>query len=200
MNIVSALVGLLLGALLGLGSALVAAGIIGPGLRLGGGVDISGWTSDWTIGSAAANPWTRARVARHGLLALSKDEAVYFTRNTDSAGDRLTEDCTYRVSGGEMPALWWSLTLYDATSYLPANKDRALSFDQTKAGLEGDAGAWSFLVAAEGPDSGGWVSSHMAGKFDLTLRLYKPAPDLIGDPERALTAPVIEKLSCGGPA
>ncbi len=200
MNIVSALVGLSFGALLGLGSALAAAGIVGPGLRLGGGVDVSGWTSDWTIGSAAANPWTRARVARHGLLALNKDEAVYFTRNTDSAGDRLTEDCTYLVSGGAMPALWWSLTLYDATSYLPANQDSALSFDQTKAGLEGEEAAWSFVVSAEGPETGGWVSSHKAGRFDLTLRLYKPAPDLIADPEGVLTPPVIEKLSCGGPA
>lgn len=200
MKIGSGLVGLFLGALLGLGSALAAGGIVGPGLRLGGGVDVSGWTSDWTIGSAAANPWTRARVARHGLLALSKDEAVYFVRNTDSAGERLTELCTYRVSGGEMPALWWSVTLYDGTSYLPANKDRALSFDQTKAGLEGDEAAWSFLIAAEGPETGGWVSSHKAGKFDLTLRLYKPAPDLIADPEGVLAAPVVEKLSCGGPA
>ncbi|MDP3460692.1 MAG: DUF1214 domain-containing protein [Hyphomonas sp.] len=200
MNIVSGIVGLFLGALLGLGSALAAAGIVGPGMRLGGGVDVSGWTSDWTIGSAAANPWTRARVARHGLLALNKDEAVYFTRNTDNADARLTEDCTYRVSGGDMPALWWSVTLYDATSYLPANQDSALSFDQTKAGLEGDEAAWSFVIAAEGPETGGWVSSHKAGKFDLTLRLYKPAADLIADPEGVLTPPVIEKLSCGGPA
>jgi hypothetical protein len=199
MKIVSALVGLILGAGLGIGSALAAAGIIGPGMKFGGAVDVSGWASDWTIGSEAANPWTRARVARHGLLALSKDEAVYFTRNTDDAGDRLSEACTYRVSGGKMPALWWSLTLYDATSYLPANKDRALSFDQTKAGLEDEAGAWSFIVAAEGPDTGGWVSSHRAGNFDLTLRLYKPSPELIADPESTLAAPAIEKLSCGEP-
>ncbi len=200
MKIVSALVGLILGAALGLGSALAAAGIIGPGMKFGGAVEVSGWSSDWTIGSASANPWTRARVARHGLLALTKDEAVYFTRNTDDAGDRLSEACTYRVSGGEMPALWWSVTLYDATSYLPANKDRALSFDQTKAGIEDDDDAWSFTVAAEGPETGGWVSSHKAGNFDLTLRLYKPSPELIADPESALTAPAIEKLTCGGPA
>ncbi len=200
MKIVSALIGLVLGGGLGLLTALWMGGIIGKGVSLGGQIDAGGWHSDWTIGSNAANPWTRARVARHGLLALNKDEAVYFTRATDSAGDRLTESCTYRVSGGQMPALWWSITLYDATSYLPANKDRALSFDQTKAAEEGDQAAWSFLISAEGPQAGGWVSSHRAGNFDLTLRLYKPSAELIADPEAVLSPPLVEKLSCGGPA
>lgn len=200
MKIVSALVGLVLGGVLGLLSALYMGGILGKGVALGGQIDADGWHSDWTIGSEAANPWTRARVARHGLLALSKDEAVYFTRATDSAGGRLTESCTYKVSGGEMPALWWSITLYDDTSYLPANKDRALSYDKTKAESESSGEAWSFLIAAEGPETGGWVSSHKAGNFDVTLRLYKPSAELIADPEAVLNAPVIEKLSCGGPA
>ncbi len=142
MRIVSALVGLLLGGICGLGTALVAAGIIGPGVRLGGNVETGSWSSDWTIGSEAANPWVRARVARHGLLALTKDEAVYFTRNRDEDGNRLSEACTYEVSGGDMPALWWSMTLYDGTSFLPRNTDNALSFDLTDAGAGGSRDAW----------------------------------------------------------
>lgn len=197
MKIVSVIVGLLLGAGLGLASALWMGGLIGRGVSLGGQIDASGWTSDWTIGSKAANPWTRARVARHGLLALNKDEAVYFTRNTDDAGARLTEACTYKVSGGGMPALWWSVTLYDATSYLPRNTDDALSYDQTDAG---GPDTWSFTIAPAPASEGGWVSSRAAGQFDLTLRLYKPSPELIADPETVLAPPKIEKLSCGGPA
>lgn len=196
MKFVSGLVGLLLGALCGLGAALAAAGIIGPGIQLGGAIDVSGWTSDWTIGSAAANPWTRARVARHGLLALTKDEAVYFTRNTDEAGDRLTEDCRYKVSGGLLPAQWWSVTLYDSTSYLPRNTDNALSYDLTDAATAGSANDWSFTVSPVSAD-GGWVSSRAAGKFDMSLRLYKPSAELIANPEAALVAPRVEKLGCG---
>ena len=192
----SGIVGLVLGAVFGLGTALAAAGIIGPGLRLGGAVEVSGWTSDWTIGSKAANPWTRARVARHGLLALTKDEAVYFTRNTDEAGDRLSDACTYKVSGGTMPAQWWSVTLYDSTSFLPRNTDNALSFDQTKATAAGNPSAWSFRVASA-PVDGGWVSSKAAGYFDMSLRLYKPSADLIDDPNGTLDAPKVEKLGCG---
>ena len=196
-RILLTLVGAVLGLAAGAAGAFMAAGMAGPGLRLGGEINVAGWTSDWTIGSAAANPWPRARVARHGLLALTKEEAVYFTTNTDTDGGRLSEECTYRVSGGAMPALWWSVTLYDATSYLPRNRDNALSFDQTKAEASGEGEAWSFLIAAEGPEEGGWGSSHAAGRFDLTLRLYKPATALIEAPETTLPAPRVERLSCG---
>lgn len=198
MKIVSVLIGLFMGSLLGVGTALAAAGMIGPGTRLGGALDVSGWTSDWTIGSEAANPWTRARVARHGLLALTKQEAVYFTRNTDDAGDRLTEGCDYRVRGTEMPGQWWSITLYNSESYLPDNTDNALSYDLTEAASAGDPASWVFDVSASASDPGsGWVSSRAGGNFDLTLRLYKPDADFIADPERLLRAPSIEKLGCG---
>jgi len=195
MKFVSAFICLFLGAFLGLGSALGAAGIVGPGMRLGGAVDVRNWTSDWTIGSEAANPWTRARVARHGLLALTKDEAVYFTRAADDDGGRLSEACAYKVSGGRLPAQWWSITLYDSTSFLPSNTDNALSFDLTDAQSAGNAEAWSFTIAPLPVDEP-WVSSRAGGAFDLTLRLYKPEAGLIADPETTLTAPRIVRLSC----
>lgn len=198
MKLVSGLVGLLLGAALGLGAAAAAAGMVGSGERLGSAIDVNGWTSDWTIGSEAANPWTRARVARHGLLALTKEEAVYFARNTDDAGDRLSEGCDYRVRGGAMPAQWWSVTLYNSESYLPDNTDNALSYDLTDAATGSDPSNWFFDISPVSSASGnGWVSSRGAGDFDLTLRLYKPKADLIADPERRLQTPSIEKLGCG---
>lgn len=193
---------LLIGGVLGLAAgavtALYAAGMFGVGAGFSNEINVDGWKSDWTIGSTAANPWTRARVARHGLLALTKEEAVYFTNGVDADGKRLSEDCTYEVSGSDMPGLWWSVTLYDASSYLPLNKDNALSFDKTKAATSGDGGAWAFTIAAKGPESGNWVSSQNAGVFDLTLRIYKPTPELIANPEDVLPAPVIKRLSCGG--
>ena len=200
-HVVAILISGILGLGAGAGTALWAAGMTGPGLNLGGGVEAGGWQSDWSIGSPAANPWTRARVARHGLLALSKEEAVYFTRNTDDDGRRLSEACTYRVTGSALPALWWSVTLYDQTSYLPRNSDGALSYDRTAADAGGTSEAWSFEIAPQRPGSGGaWVSSRSAGEFDLTLRLYKPTPELIAAPEDTLPAPSIARLDCEGAA
>ncbi len=183
---------------LGLGSALWMAGLWPAGRNMAfGDVDVGGWRSDFAIGSKAADPYTRARVARHGLLALAKTEAVYFTRSLDDAGGPLREACRYRLSGGPMPAGWWSVTLYDAASMLPANTDNALSIDAEQMG----PGAWSAIIAPSRPEGGAaWVSSRGAGTFDLTLRLYMPAPALLADPSRALIAPRIERLACEGRA
>lgn len=189
---------LVAGATLGLGSALYMAGLW-PGAKTlaSGNVDVYGWRGDFATGSEAADPYTRARVARHGLLALAKTEAVYLTRNTDSSGRRLSEDCTYRLSGGAMPAGWWSVTLYDAQSMLPANTDGALSIDASRIG----AGAWEAVIAPERPaDAAHWISSRAAGSFDLTLRLYMPEPALLKAPTRTLMAPKVERISCEGAA
>lgn len=187
--------GVVAGSLLGFGSALWMSGLwpgAGGGIAVGD-VDVSGWRTDFAIGSKAADPYTRARVARHGLLALAKTEAVYFTRTVDDAGEPLREGCTYRLSGGTMPAAWWSVTLYDAASMLPANTDNALSIDATRAG----AGAWSAVIAPTRPAGDGpWISSRGAGTFNLTLRLYMPDVALLTDPGAALTPPGIERLAC----
>lgn len=186
---------LVAGGALGLGSALYMAGLWPEGRSLAfGNVDVDGWRGDFATGSEAADPYTRARVARHGLLALAKTEAVYLTRNTDSAGKRLSADCTYRLTGGAMPAGWWSVTLYDAQSMLPANTDGALSIDASRTG----PGAWEVVIAPERPaDAPHWISSRNAGAFDLTLRLYMPEPALLEAPGRTLAAPRLERLSCG---
>ncbi len=189
------LAALVAGGALGLGSAVFMAGLWPDAKTLAfGNVDVDGWRGDFAVGSEAADPYTRARVARHGLLALAKSEAVYLTRNTDSAGQPLREDCTYRLAGGAMPAGWWSVTLYDAQSMLPANDDGALSIDVSRAG----AGAWEAVIAPERPvDAPHWISSRKAGAFDLTLRLYMPDPALLAAPREALVPPRVERLSCG---
>ena len=186
------------GSLLGLGSALYMAGLWpGANALAFGNVDVGGWRADFATGSDAADPYIRARVARHGLLALAKSEAVYLTRTTDDAGLPLREDCSYRLTGEAMPAGWWSVTLYDAQSMLPANTDNALSIDASRAG----AGPWEAVIAPDRPEGARhWISSRNAGNFDLTLRLYMPDPAVLEAPEQTLSAPRIARLSCGGKA
>lgn len=182
------------GSLLGLGSALWLAGLWPQRSKMAfGDVDVGGWRSDFAIGSEAADPYTRARVARHGLLALAKTEAVYFTRATDDTGAPLREACTYILSGGTMPAGWWSVTLYDGQSMLPPNTDGALSIDAERAG----GGEWSAVIAPRRPAQGSlWISSRGAKAFDLTLRLYRPSAALLANPNAALKPPRIERISC----
>lgn len=195
------------GCAIGLGSALALTGLWpGASTLAFSDVDVGGWRSDFAIGSKAADPYTRAWVARHGLLALAKSEAVYFTRAADDDGQPLTEACSYRLTTGVMPAGWWSITLYDARSMLPANDDGALSINagQDSVTRMGDAVVGQGVVATIAPrrpaGRGLWISSRKAGRFDLTLRLYLPEDALLTDPTAALDPPKIERLRCEGPA
>lgn len=198
--VVKLIVAVIFGANFGALSALWFGGMISGGPRIGNTIDIDRWLSDWSIGSETANPYVRAQVARNGLLGLRKEEAVYFQRTEDETGDPLRETCSYRVSGGTLPAGWWSITLYDADSRLPMNEDAHLSFDQTKAtGLYGEgAAAWVFQISSVAPEESpsAWVSSRAGGNFDLTLRLYQPSAAVLADPTSALKLPRIERLSC----
>lgn len=192
----SAVLGIVLGGL----SALWMGGMLPGSPRLGNAIDINGWISDWSIGSVNADPYVRARVAKNGLMGLAKEEAVYFMKYTDDAGEPLREACTYRVSsGGAFPADWWSVTLYDSDNRLPMNTYGKLSIDQTQTEYMFESpDEWWFEVTPTEPDDFmmPWVSSKNAGNFDLTLRLYRPSAALLAAPETTLTPPTVERLSC----
>lgn len=193
--LIRSVIAVVLGAVVGIGSALWMAGLTSftPPISFQN-VVVDGWHSDWTIGSEAADPYTRARVARHGLLALTKEEAVYFVRPTDDAGQPLRDSCNYLMSGGDFPAEWWSITLYDRDSRLPMNGGRAMSIDATRVEDRND---WSVTVSVDGPFSGNWISSRNAGQFDLMLRLYRPSAALVEDPGAVLVPPTVEAIGCG---
>lgn len=186
-------------------AATVAVGLV-AGLGSGwwaitggmGGESFSGWYGSSVTGSADAGPWLRARVAKSGLLALNKSQAIYFTRKTDDAGEPLREACRYRISGGPVPGRWWSVTVYAADNYLPVNSDGALSFDATEVKPDA-AGNWSALAATRPEPGQAWVSTRNAGQFDMTLRIYQPDRSAQDD-FRSIPMPRITRLDCAGAA
>lgn len=213
----------ILGTSIGVASAVLMSGLWSTKKPMEfGDINVSGWVSDFAVGTDEASAYVRARVARHGLLALAKSEAFYFVRGSDDDGQRLTADCTYRLSGEDMPARWWSVTLYNtADSKLPMNTDDALSIDATSivrdgktadgeaadgeaeaAGESGpDAGPWEAIIATKRPEgAANWISSNGSAGFDLLLRLYVPDDALLSDPRATLPPPSIERLSCTGEA
>jgi hypothetical protein len=188
------LVCMLAGLVLGIGSALALTG----GALSTGNVMVGRWSTDPNVGAKAANPWLRARVARVGLLALTKQETLYFDRSTDEAGNPLREDCRYRLSGAPIPARWWSLTIYDQSQFLPRNTDQASSIDATRA-LAGGRTTWDGVLSPDRPAGDAlWLSSKAGGTFSVTLRLYNPTST---DPTQLakLAFPKIELVSCAGP-
>lgn len=166
---------------------------------MGMGVEAhQGWSGSHLAGSVDAGAMLRARVAISGLLALNRTQALYFTRTTDSSGNRLREDCRYRLSGSPLPGRWWSITAYAPDNYLPQNDDDALSVDASEVRPDA-AGQWSAEAGPSRPKHEPWISTARAGAFDLTLRIYNPAPSAQRD-FASIPLPQVERLDCAGEA
>jgi len=161
-----------------------------------GGFEKDGWTGNVNIGSAAADPYLRAIIARVGLLALNKSETVYFNRTTDEKGQPLREDCDYQLNGGALPARWWSITIYADDEYLPVNGQDAASVDVTRIAKD-DSGKWQVRVSAERKEAVNWLSSKNARAPRLSIRLYNPEP-AARDDFASIPFPAITTLSCAG--
>lgn len=165
---------------------------------------VGAWQSDPAIGSVGASAKLRASVARWGLLALSREEAIYFTAHEDQWGEALREECSYLVEGTDPQARWWSLTLYAEDMFLAQNKDErhSVSADNVKRNFPraDGRGSWQVEIRGNAPanaDAADWLSSKNAGKFDLVLRLYNPDPRIQED-FSAILLPTIKQLSCEG--
>lgn len=150
------------------------------------------WSLNRAAGSQAAGPYTRAIIARTGLLALSAREAIYFNLDKDERGRPLDESCVYEISGRPLLARWWSVTLYARDNYLAQNSDHAHSVDASRAG----AGAWRARVAPVQGNTQFWISSRAAKRgFSLTLRVYNPYDDFEPSAE---ALPTLQTISCAG--
>jgi len=191
----------ILGIAVGAYTALAMSGLLPGDRRTQGPVALGNWYGDLAMGSEDASPYFRARLARHGLLALANSEAIYFTRIADDTGRPLTEACDYRLSGGAMPARWWSVTLYNSDNFLPGNTDEALSFDASRAAEQSSDGSWSAVISPDRPSAEtGWISSKAGGNFDLTFRLYVPDDGVLADPSGMIEAPSVARIGCAGDA
>ncbi len=154
------------------------------------------WRTSADTGSAAADPWTRAAVAIAGLYALSREEAVYYTAFTDSAGDTLRGECRYRISGTPPPARWWSLTVYGADHYLVPNTANRYAINA--GNFRPDAlGRMQIALIAEavGTAQADALPIPAQGPYSLTLRLYNPPPSLAAQ-LASVPLPTIQREAC----
>lgn len=154
---------------------------------------IGQWSHSRAAGAEAAGPYTRAIIAREGLLALSARQALYFTIDRDENGRPLEEGCIYAIASPPLAVRWWSLTLYAGDDFLARNNDHAPSVDATRTLAAADD-SWVARVSPVRGETANWISSRAAGRgFLLMLRLYDPQPDFRANDE---TLPRLTTLSC----
>tara|TARA_B100000678_G_scaffold259037_1_gene239035 strand:+ start:853 stop:1473 length:621 start_codon:yes stop_codon:yes gene_type:complete len=154
------------------------------------------WRTNLQVGSTAADPVTRAFVARFGLLGLAKEETIYFASGFDEEGEEHTRGCTYEFTGKDPGARWWSITLYGDDGFLLDNGDDAYSMDKTRV-ARADDGTFKITISPTRGDAENWISDKGEGGFSLALRMYNPEPGVVADPGSA-DLPEMRKIGCEG--
>lgn len=150
------------------------------------------WQTNLLIGSTTADPYLRTYVAATGILALNKNETIYYEANQDSSGQPLDGRCSYRIDGKDPDARWWSITVYGKDHYLLPNKTKRYSVTKNTVVRAAD-GSFSARLSTI-PEEGNWIATSEDG-FELTLRLYNPG-DSVRDRPDAVPLPSITKEAC----
>ncbi len=160
------------------GGAMIARSSIYTEADVGSFIHNGVWYTDRGFGSKDATALTRAYVAVVGLLALSREETIYYLAHTDESGDPISSDHAYEITGIGLPARWWSITLYDADHFLTPNAEGRYSVRATDMEREAD-GSFRIILSRE-EMTGNWIPMGEGRDMSLLLRMYNPEPQVLG--------------------
>lgn len=159
-----------------------------------GAITIGGWTAYPEMGTPDADPYSKARVAREGLLVLGRAEGLAFVAQRDSTGESLRRECRYTVEGVVPPARLWTLYATDAGRV-------ALTPGAHKAGMLNSYGVLFLpdnslaITVGAAPAPGNWLATGGSGPMSLVLTLYD-TPVAGGAGMTDIELPQILKVGC----
>jgi hypothetical protein len=182
-----------IGAVLYLGAVVLGLGsgwwVIKKAPWLSTTVTVGAWKSNLRAGSPDADLYTRASIAVNALLALGRDETMYFVATHDDQGQRLRSNCSYRIEGLPPKARWWSVTAYADDLFLFDAPNQHYSLNGSTAKLNSQ-GQFSVTTGPKPFDDSFWLPTPGQSSVILTLRLYNPEPALQAAPA-SLAPPAI---------
>jgi hypothetical protein len=159
-----------------------------------GAVTIGSWTAYPNMGAPDADPYSKARAAREGLLALGRAEGLPFFATRDAGGDQLSRKCSYLIEGSTPPARLWTLYAADRSLRMIAGERRRKPAVQSLDILRNADNSFAIAI---GPDAtpGNWLSVSGDGPMVFVLTLYDtPVAGSIGVEDVEL--PQVLKAGC----
>jgi hypothetical protein len=157
-------------------------------------IQIGAWTSNKLAGSSAANALTRARIAIHGILAMHRQETIYFFSSKDDRGNPLDPNLDWEIRGRGFDCRWWSFTLYDEEYQLIESLSRRYSVHSDNVVPEPD-GSYRIIISRGNPGTN-WLASGNARRLMVTIRLYNPSQAVLDD-VGSVALPSIRQLEKG---
>ena len=142
---------------------------------------VNGWQIARDLGRYGTKYIYRATWTFFGVGGNLVEDAIYPLALMDSSGKKLVGGSRYvlRFAKDQIPPVdaFWSLTAYDANSYLVDNPlNRYALGDRSNLKREAD-GSLTLYVQSESPGKdkeSNWLPTPKSGTFKLALRLYVP--------------------------
>jgi hypothetical protein len=159
-----------------------------------GALTIGAWTAWPKTGTAEADPYARASIARTGQLPIALGDGVSFTARSDDDGKPLDGRCDVLVSGITPAARFWTLTLYTPAGELAANTVQRHGFTSQEIVRQAD-GSFTIAVAPRA-NPGNWLPTGGVERYALVLRLYDTAVGVSTKAGREVPMPAVSTRSC----
>ena len=155
---------------------------------------LGAWTTWPNAGTLDTDPYSRARLARHGELPLGAGEGLVLYATSDDSGRAIRAECTYMIDGQTPPARLWTLGLENAAGVpLPGGR--------TVTAIGGDAivrradGSFQVVVSPL-PHPGNWLASAGTGPIRIVVRLYDTTARTLTELSD-ISMPNVRQQECG---
>ncbi len=136
-----------------------------------GAITIGAWIAFPDIGTADADPYSRARVSREGVLALGRAEGLAFVAERDSAGEPLRRECAYAIDGAFPIARFWTLYAADQSlDVIKTGKPRPAALQSYQILRKPDNTA--LISTGDRPAPGNWLYTEGSGAMYFVLTFY----------------------------
>ena len=130
------------------------------------------WAFWFREGTADADPYTLARNARLGILPVTANSGMVFTATRDSAGSRLSGDCTYEIRGTSVPSLWWDIAAFTPYGETMPNKTGRSGFSSANI-LAAPDGRFRVRLSPD-VQPGNWIPAARGTRITLQLSILRP--------------------------
>ena len=148
------------------------------------GETTNGWRYAMAAGRAGYDFALRAALAKNQLGAQLSDQVIYPNTAVDDQGEPLTGARKYvlHFAKGQLPpvSVFWNLAMYDEDNLFIENEFGRYSIGSTTDGLKSNPdGSLTITIQKDRPtDPSNWLPAP-DGPFNVTMRLYGPAPSVL---------------------